>query len=279
MASSINAIDRMMATRGSKANEEAEEKKRARASPHKAPPPDPKKGRSSPNSLGENHNEEAIEAQPMSVDEPQFSDDPDEGPEEAEATITSSLEGIDIAKNKGTTAEETTAQPNCSKKNKKLAFEDETAKEEELIEDEDVYEIWLLPVDKEARNKVDRAKVTNALTTELKAMYNLDQNNAEKLIINLSAQEVRGATNTFSILCLTAEVEVDIRLSLEETALKVEDRGGGNYPLQGDTLTEVDKHTNRQSEARGDRRRDHRLLGRYQATNPSFTLLYGVRPQ
>ena len=46
MSSSINAIDRMMATRGSKANEEAEEKKRARASPHKAPPPDPKKGRS-----------------------------------------------------------------------------------------------------------------------------------------------------------------------------------------------------------------------------------------
>ena len=69
-----------------------------------------------PIALGENHNEEAIEAQPMSVDEPQFSDDPDEGPEEAEATITSSLEGIDIAKNKGTTAEETTAQPNCSKK-------------------------------------------------------------------------------------------------------------------------------------------------------------------
>ena len=119
MASSINAIDRMMATRGSKANEEAEEKKRARASPHKAPPPDPKKGRSSPigDSLGENHHEEAIEAQPMSVDEPQFSDDPDEGPEEAEATIASSLEGIDIATNKGTTAEETKAQPNRTKKN------------------------------------------------------------------------------------------------------------------------------------------------------------------
>ena len=71
MPNSINAIDRIMATRGSKANEEAEEKKRARASPHKAPPPDPKKGRSSPigDSLGENHHdhEEAIEAQPMSV--------------------------------------------------------------------------------------------------------------------------------------------------------------------------------------------------------------------
>lgn len=168
----------------------------------------------------------------MSVDEPQFSDDPDEGPEEAEATITSSLEGIDIAKNKGTTAEETTAQPNCSKKNKKLAFEDETAKQEELIEDEDVYEIWLLPVDKEARNKVDRAKVTNALTTELKAMYNLDQNQVEKLILNLSAQEVRGATNTFSILCLTAEVEVDIRLSLEETALKVKTEEGETIPFR-----------------------------------------------
>ena len=168
----------------------------------------------------------------MSVDEPQFSDDPDEGPEEAEATIASSLEGIDIAKNKGTTAEETKAQPNRIKKNKKLTFEDESAKKEELIEDEDVYEIWLLPVDKEARNKVDRAKVTNALTTELKAMYNLDQNNAEKLIINLSAQEVRGATNTFSILCLTAEVEVDIRLSLEETALKVKTEEGETIPFR-----------------------------------------------
>jgi len=220
----MSAFDKIMETNRKEQEEDPSEKKRERVSPHKgAARPELKKGRTSPQeeATEEAHtdpdNSEHME--PMEEEEACFSDDPpEEEADKDDPNITGILKAtshIDITKNKSQ-AEGEASGTNGKIPSRKLSFAQtvEQDQDEEVIEGNQIFEIWLSPIDENAPGIVEKAAINKALLTDLALIFNTaDRQSAAEKIMNMSVEPVPKTKRMYSVICATQEVAIDLKLA------------------------------------------------------------------
>ena len=87
----------------------------------------------------------------------------------------------------------------------------------------------MCPIDEGTQGTVEKAAVNVALITDLAQIFNTsDRNSAAGKIMNMSVEPVPKTRRTFSVICATSEVAIDLRLALDEEGLKVPTVEGGS---------------------------------------------------
>lgn len=152
---------------------------------------------------------------------------PEEEADKEDPTISGILKAtshVDITKSKTTTQDEPHAsgddQPQPPRK--QLSFA-QTAAKEDIIKGGDIFEIWLCPIDEGAQGTVEKSAVNVA------QIFNTsDRNSAAGKIMNMSVEPVPKTRRTFSVICATPAVAIDLKLALDEEGLKVPTVEGGS---------------------------------------------------
>merc|ERR1712070_915995 len=206
----MSAFDKIMETNRKEQEEDPSEKKRERVSPHKgAARPELKKGRTSPQ-------EEATEEAHTDPDNSEHMEPMEEEDDKDDPNITGILKAtshIDITKNK---SQAEASGTNGRIPSRKLSFAQtvEQDQDEEVIEGNQIFEIWLSPIDENAPGIVDKAAINKALLTDLALIFNTaDRQSAAEKIMNMSVEPVPKTERMYSVICATQEVAIDLKLA------------------------------------------------------------------